>query len=180
PPDPRYALRAHTHRLARKKREPVDAAVLLRPLDRELEAEADAEHRPVQRKPLAQHRVEPLRVQLRHRRPCRPDPGKHREIGARHVVRQLCAESAQRDLDRADVARAVITDRDLHRIPFVEGMPADSVRNAVRSARPTALYAASAVWWGSRPVAWTWIAIRPACASEAKKCCAIPGSVSNA
>ena len=67
-----------------------------------------------------------------------------RRLGA-EFVDDLCAEPAQCDLDRADVPRAVVTDTHLHSTPFVEGIPADSARTAIRSARPTALYAASAV-----------------------------------
>src|SRR5262249_18302221 len=95
---------------------------------------------------------------------------------ARHVVDDLRPEAPQGDLDRADVPRPVVAHRDSHNRPLVEGIPADSSRRATRSARPTALYDASTTWCGSRPDARTWIAIRPACASEPKKCVAIPGS----
>src|SRR5262249_29840785 len=161
---------------ARQQAEAVDAAVLLGALDRELEAEADAEHGLRGRDPRTQRLVEALLAQLVHGRAGGADAGQHREVGARDVVGHLRAEPTQRDLDRADVPGAVIADRDLHSTPFVDGMPADSARSATRSARPTALYDASTTWCGSRPPAWTWIAIRPACASEPKKCVAIPGS----
>ena len=117
----------------------------------------------------------PCAPQLVHRRARRADARQHGEIGARDVVDELGAEPAQRDLDRADVPGAVVADGDLHSIPFVDGMPADSARTAVRSARPTALYAASAVWCASRPVASTWIAIRPACARRGEEVPRHPG-----
>ena len=123
----------------------------------------------------AQHLVEPLPPQLRHRRAGRADARQHREVGGRDVVDELGTEPAQRDLDRADVPGAVVADRDLHSRPFVDGIPDDSSRSAVRSARPTALYAASATWCASRPVASTWIASRPAWARLPKKCAGHPG-----
>ena len=119
------------HRPARQDPEPVDAAVLLRVLERELEPEADAEHRPLLGDPRAQRVVEPLPPQLVHRRAGRADARQHGEVGAGDVVDELGAEPAQRDLDRADVPGAVVADGDLHSMPFVDGMPDDSTRSAV-------------------------------------------------
>ncbi len=114
-------------------------------LERELEPEADAEDRAAVGHARAQNLVESLTLQLVHRRACRADAREHGEVGTRHVVDELGAEPSQRDLDRADVPRAVVADADLHSFPFVDGIPLDSTRSAVFSARPTALYAASAV-----------------------------------
>jgi hypothetical protein len=71
---------------AGQEAEPVDAAVLLRPLERELEPEADAEHRPLLGDALAERVVEALRAELVHRRARRADAGQHREVGAGDVV----------------------------------------------------------------------------------------------
>src|SRR5689334_15409077 len=62
PADARHALGLDAHGPARQEPETVDAAVLLRPVDRELQAEADAEYRTLVSEPLAQRRVEPLRA----------------------------------------------------------------------------------------------------------------------
>ena len=62
---------------------------------------------------------------------------------------------------------------------MVDGSPAPSGRTAARSARPTALNAASATWCASRPDASTLIEARAACAKLASMCVAIPGSSSS-
>ena len=65
-------------------------------------------------------------------------------VELRDVVDELSAEARERERDRAHVARAVVADGDPHIWPFVEGMPSPSTRTATRSARPSALKAASA------------------------------------
>ena len=144
-----------SHGSARQDPEALDAAVLLRPFERKLEPEADPEHRTIGGHTCAQHLVEPLPAQLVHRRPGRADAGQNREVGSRDIVDELGAEPPKRDLDRPDVPGAVVAHGDPHRLPFVDGIPLDSTRSAVRSARPTALYAASATWCASRPEAST-------------------------
>src|SRR5579862_4292642 len=60
PADSRHPALAEAERLSGKQTEAVDAAVFLRPLDRELEPEADAEHRLSVADAPAQLVVEPL------------------------------------------------------------------------------------------------------------------------
>ncbi len=98
---------------------------------------------------LAQRVVEPALAQSRHRRAGRADAGENREVGVEHVGRRVggddvSAEPLECELDGADVAGAVAADRDVHRIPFVDGTRPPSSRSAARSARPVALNAASA------------------------------------
>ena len=114
-----------------------------------------------------------------HRRGGRADAGQHGEIGALDVVGEESAQARERERDRADVAGAVLANRDVHSAPFVDGTPSLSTRTAARSARPTALKAASATWCSSRPVASTWIASRPDCARLLRTCDASPGSRSS-
>ena len=73
----------------------------------------------------------PCSRELGHRGAGRADAREHGEVGVGDVVDELGAEAAQRDLDRADVPGAVVADGDLHRIPFVDGMPATPGRSAV-------------------------------------------------
>src|SRR4051812_21290365 len=105
----------------------------------------------------------PARTQALHRRACGADARKHGKICTADVVGQHCPEPRERKGDRAHVAGAVFADRDVHRRPFVDGSPALSVCTATRSARPTALNAASAMWCASAPVESMWMAIRAAC-----------------
>src|SRR5207248_779321 len=149
---------------------------LLRPVERELEPEADAKDRPPSFEPLAQSLVVPARAEAGHGGPRRADAGKHGDVGGRDVAGDRYAEAAQRDLDGTHVAGAVAADRDVHIVPFVDGTPSPAFATASPSARPTALNAASATWWASRPVASTWMPARAACARLASMCAARPGS----
>src|SRR5262245_14882840 len=179
PAHARDAAAAQADGAARHKPEPRDTAVLLRPLESELEAEADAEDRPPALEPLAQLFVVAALAQPRHRRARRADAGEHGDVGAGDVVCDLGAEPAERDLDRAHIARPVSADRGVHIVPLVDGTPSPERAAAAPSARPTALNAASATWCGSRPVASTWMPPRAACARLPSMCPAIPGSCSS-
>src|SRR5439155_5223359 len=85
-------------------------------------------------------------------------------------------QPCERREDGTHVAGPVVADGDLHNTPFVEGIPDLSAFTAVRSARPTALNAASATWCSSLPVDSTCKARRPACARLCSAFCASPGS----
>ena len=88
----------------------------------------------------------------------RADARQHREVGVAHGVgvvgdlrvapRRANASSTERTLPAPYAQIATV-----HSRPFVDGSSAPSRRTASRSARPTALHAASATWCGSRPVA---------------------------
>ena len=129
PADARHTLAVQADRTPRDDAEPCDATVLLALVERELQPEADHVRRG---------------AEAFHRRARGADARQDREIRAGKIVGQVGAEAAQRELDRAHVAGAVARDRDVHRIPFVEGINEPSGRSAARSARPTALNAASA------------------------------------
>src|SRR5262245_34944997 len=179
PADARDASFAQAHRAAGHDAEPLDAAVLLGLVERELETEADAEDRTVVGDAHAQRLVEAAPAKSVHRRAGRADSRQDGEIRAGDVVREARTEPRERDLDRTCVAGAVVADRDSHTTPFVEGMPSLSRLAATRSARPTALNAASATWCSSRPTDSTWIAIRAACAMLDSTWPASPGSSSS-
>src|SRR5437763_7892310 len=179
PADARDAALAQAHRAAGDDAEPFHAAVLLRLVERELQPEADAEHGPAVVHSVAERVVEPAPAQAVHRRARRSNAGKHREVRSRDVAGQARAEARERDLDRARIPGAVVADRDIHMTPFVDGMPSPSRFTATRSARPTALNAASATWCSSRPLDSTWIAMRAACARLDSTCTARPGSRSS-
>src|SRR5438270_10678200 len=90
PADARYASLAQPHCAAGDDSEPGDAAVLLRLVERELQAEADTEDRAVRGVPFAEDvgRVaEPV-----HRRARRADTREDGEIRAGEVVGELGAE----------------------------------------------------------------------------------------
>ena len=145
PADARDPITLQADRLARKEAQPGYAAVLLGLLDRQLQTEADAEHGAAVGVAGAERDVVAAHAQALHRGACRADPRQDGEIGVVDVGSQLGAETAERDLDRAHVAGAVLADRDSHNRPFVDGSPAPSRAVATRSARPRALNAASAV-----------------------------------
>src|SRR5690348_8672903 len=176
PADPRHAARAQALGAAGNQPEPGHTTVLLRRLERELEAEADAENRPVGSEPLAERLVVAALPQAGHRGPCGTDAGQHGEIRVENVGRLLDAEPRECEPNAADIARAVLAHRDVHSTPFVDGMSADSIRTASPSARPSALNDASATWCASRPSAVTWIVARAACAKLDRTCAASPGS----
>src|SRR5579862_3328279 len=179
PAHPRHASLADPLCAAEEQAEAWDAPVLLRPLERELQAEADSENRTTVVEALSQRLVVTARAEPVHRGAGAADARQHREVRAADVVREARAQPRERQRDRAQVAGAVLADGDVHSTPFVDGNPALSLRTAARSARPTALNAASATWCESRPVASTWIEARVACARLASMCSARPGSLSS-
>src|SRR5712691_475512 len=179
PADARHAPLAEAHGASRQDAETLDPAVLLRLLERELKPEANAEHRLALRDARAQDVVEPAGAQAAHRSRGRTDAGKDGQVRGPGVAADFGAEPLERERDGAHVPGSVLADRDSHSVPFVEGIPADSRRTAARSARPTALNAASATWCSSRPVASTLIAARADCARLASMCSASPGSRSS-
>ena len=126
PAHARHAALVEPQRPAGHEAEPVDAAVLVRPVERELQTQADAEHRASRRDARSQRLVVAALAQARHRGARRADARQDGEIGVSDVVDDPRAEALERELDRADVAGAVLADRDLHSRPFVDGSPAPS------------------------------------------------------
>src|SRR5688572_20854103 len=183
PPDAGNAVAAQASGVPGEEGQPRDAAVLVRRIERQLQSQADAERRLARGDALPQGGVEVANGEALHRGARRPHSGENGEVGARHVLRvarsaRVGAEALERQQDGAHVAGAVLADGDPHRRPFVDGRPAPSARTAVRSARPTALNAASATWWGSRPSASTWSPARAAWARLRSTWSARPGSIS--
>ena len=106
-------------------------------LQRELQAEADAEREAAARDRAPQRLVEARALAARpsHSRPTRrlagrPDRRPRCPRGARHA--HLGAEPPEGSDDRADVARAVVADGDVHTWPFVDGSTSLSSRTAAR------------------------------------------------
>ena len=134
-------------------------APLVALLEEDLEPDADAEHRPAGIDAVAQHspRAAPA---PRRRAPAWPTPATTAS-GARGDLRRirrddrLRARAGQRRADAAQIAGAVVGEHDLHASPFVDWTPPDAGAHASRSARPSALNAASATWWSSVPAAVT-------------------------
>ena len=92
------------------------------------------------------------------------DDGERRLAHLRRVDRddRIAPRTHERGRDAAQVPGAVVGDHDPHAIaparhasPFVDWMPEPPVAQASRSARPSALKAASATWWSSLPDAST-------------------------
>ena len=104
--------------------------------------------------------VEPAPPQLFHRRARRADARQHGEVGARATSSTSSAPRRRaRSRPSGCSRRGSRRRRPSQRRPSSTGCPSLSARSATRSARPTALYAASAMWCASRPVASTWIAM---------------------
>ena len=149
PADPRYAALSQPHGAAGEQAEAGDTAVLVGLLERQLKPEADAERRFAGGDASPQRLVQAPFAEDGHRARRRANSGQHGEAGRGHLRWRLGdanfgAQAREGREDGANVARAVVADRDLHKSPLVEGMPASSARTAWRSARPTALYADSA------------------------------------
>jgi hypothetical protein len=94
----------------------------------------------------------------------RTHAGQHDAAGALQLFwirRQLCfgADMAQRPLHRMHIADSVVDDRYQPNSPFDEGTPGPPpCAIAERSARPSALNVASAMWCRLRPrITSTWI-----------------------
>ena len=105
-----------------------DATVLVRRLERQLEAQADPERRLSHGDPLSESVVERAGGETLHGGARRAHAGENGEIGARHHLRvarrvRVGAEALEGQDDRAHVAGAVLADGDPHRSPFVDGTP---------------------------------------------------------
>src|SRR5207237_6222636 len=107
PADARDAALAEAHRASREDAETLDAVVLLRFLERELQPEADSEHGPALVDTRAQDVVEPAGAQAAHRGRGRADAREDGEVRRRGVAADLDAEPFERELDGANIARAV-------------------------------------------------------------------------
>src|SRR6185503_18015148 len=90
-----------------------------------------------------------------------------RRINGHDGVR-TCPDERRRQ--RAKIARAVVRDRDPHAAPFVDRIPAPPGATACRNDRPSALYAASAMWWSSAPAAST-CTVQPASIASRSRAC---------
>ena len=129
-------------------------AVLVAPLEQELEAQADPEQGPVIGDPRPDGRLEATAPQAGHGGTGGADAGDHERVGtfqgrgpAGH--HDVGSRGGERLLDAHEVAGPVVDDRDPRhpRLPFVEGTaPArrGSSATAARRARASALNAASA------------------------------------
>ena len=143
-------------------------AVLVAALEQQLEAEADAEERAIRRDPGADRLDEAAVAQPVHRGSGRADArhdaaGPGRRCRSPVTARWTRAPAVvERLLDRDEVAGAVVDDGDARSAgghirhpsdPFVDATPVrrGSGSHATRSARPSALNAASARWWSLRP-----------------------------
>ena len=135
---------------------------LLAALEQQLQADAHAEQ--VGAAASARHdRVDRGRARAARPSPARPRrrPGSRRSARRRDLLGlvahgHLGAGALERRAQRAQVARAVVDERDaITATPFVRDAAAarDRARQAARSASATALKAASATWWSSSPVA---------------------------
>ncbi len=134
-------------------------AILVAPLEQELEPEADPEERAAGGQPAPDRRREAPAVEARHRRFRRPDARHDQRIRPAKGLgipsdRDVGADGRQRLVDAHEIAGAVIdhrdpwpSRRDRHpRVPFVDATPSrrGSGSQAIRRARPSALNAASA------------------------------------
>ena len=146
-------------------------AVLVAALEQELQAEADAEERPVG---APATRGSARRGRARSRRAiagaAAPTPGHDERVGAARAPRRRgrratsAPDGRQRLLDADEVAGAVVDDGDARSRPVIRASPWSRRRpsrrgsgsQATRSARPSALNAASARWWSLRPVPRRW------------------------
>ena len=140
--------------------------------------EAEAEHRHAGVDALVQQLVEPERADRLHRLAERAHAREDDQRGVadavvvgRPVGRR--ADVLERLLDAAEVAHAVVDDRDArHRSPLVDGIapPASgSIATAWRSARANALNAASTMWCGLRPASMRTCSVSFAADATARK-----------
>src|SRR5262249_46386795 len=142
--------------------------LLARPLEGQLQPQADAQNRRARREPLAQQLIEPELTQVAHRARKRSHAGQDQPVGAAQALllgrhARPRADVLERLLDRTAVAHAVVHDGYLHglldqrahalNVPFVLGTPCSlgSIATAWRSARAKALNAASIMWWAFEP-----------------------------
>src|SRR5262245_23761859 len=159
----------------RSGEDPQAEAALLALLEEELHADADPEHGPVSRDPAAQRGVQAEAFEptdggrdVTHTR----DDGQIGSDDTRRVARDqdVSARTLEGRSHAAHVPRAVVRQNHLHATPFVELTPAPSRAHASRSARPSALNAASATWWSSAPAAST-CSVTPAWTAKRSSAC---------
>src|ERR1700674_2239794 len=150
--------------LSRQQPKPLVAAVLLRLFEQELVPEAHAQQRLALAGDVHDAPAEAVLRELFQGRRESPDSWQHdsfRLLELFRIRRELGLGShvRERPLDRADIAHAIVDDRDQPKSPFEDGTPAASPGDiASRSARPRALNVASAMWWRFRPrITSTWM-----------------------
>ena len=138
----RHLARPQADDLAAEERQA--AAALLALAEEKLHAEADPEDGPRRCNALAQLLGNPPRFELDGRARGVADAGNDGEECLPQVVRddRLRAGALERRADAAQVSGSVVRDRDSHIAPFVEPLAPGAM--ATRSARPSALKAASA------------------------------------
>ena len=173
-------------------------AVLVAALEEQLEAEADPEERAVVGDPAPDRVDEPGPLQTLHCGRRRADAGHDERVGVPEVVGTRRADDVRPDghkrlLDADEVARAVVDDREPRQAPgagrvapLIRASPSSrplprrrgSGSQAARSARPSALNAASARWWSFRPLPRTWI-VAPAVRANASIACSTSWSGSS-
>src|SRR5581483_4687495 len=165
---------ARTEALDTPREEAETRATLLARAEQELHSHADPEHRPARPDPGGERLVEPALAQAASRAARvsdAGDDGERRRLHLGGVLRdnRIAARTRQRRADAAQVARAVVGEHDPHSAPFVEPPPPLGA-HASRSARPTALNAASATWWSSSPAAST-CSVSPASTANRSSAC---------
>src|SRR5258708_1345142 len=165
PSDHRKTLAAlHLDHLSRQQPQALVAAVLLRLLEQELVAEAHAQQWLARFSHRRDASAEAVFRELFEGRRKSPNPRKDDsfrlfELFRIRGERGLGPDMRERSLDRADVAHAIVDDRDHPSSPFDDGTPAAPPGDiASRRARPSALNVASAMWWRLRPrITSTWM-----------------------
>ncbi len=145
---------------------------LLRPLEQQLLAEAEADGRLGE---PADDVDEPARAQLAHALLGGADAGQDDAVGrADHgrVGRQLRAhaEPLEREAHRGDVGAAAVDDDGHQSTPFELGISEPAPRaTAGRRARPKPLKSASTMWWALSPVTFRWSVAASVSLTDLKK-----------
>ena len=137
--------------------------------------DADAEQRPPSRDPLAQRIARPARARARRSRRDRRRRSRRaapRATTAGSVVTAVSAPARARTRRRrcAGSPRRSRRGRRFTRSALRRPDAVAAGAHAAPSARPSALKAASATWWSSRPDAETWIVKPPSIASRSSAC----------
>src|SRR5258708_14072039 len=158
PSDHRKTLAAfHLDHLSRQQPQALVATVLLRLLEEELVAEAHAQQGLARFSQGHDAPAEAVFRELLQGRRESPDPREDDSFRLFELFRirgelGFGSDVRERSLDRADIAHAIVDDRDQPSSPFDDGTPAFPPGDiASRRARPRALNVASAMWWRLRP-----------------------------